>query len=295
MLCSMTGYGQATITDQQITYMLEIRSVNNRYFKANIKLPESFGCHEPDIEQLLRKELHRGSIIYQLKLRDVSPQAAYQINQAAMLAYARAAQESAEQADLNNWTLNIGSLMTLPGVCQPPEPDPQGRSRQWKIISQLTEQTLAELMKMRQQEGSAMQDDILNHCRQISDHLQVVVQRAPLVVTEYAQKLDQRIKKLLTDVEIELDKDSLAREIAIFAERCDINEEQARLACHLEQFGQIIENQNRCGRKLEFLAQEMLREANTIGSKANDSTITQHVVDIKGLIDRIKEQVQNVE
>ncbi len=223
MLRSMTGYGQATITEQQITYMLEIRSVNNRYFKANIKLPESLGCHEPDIEQLLRKRLHRGSIKYHFKLRGVSPQGDCQIKQAPLLAYASGGQESADQAGLSICALTIDILMTLPGVCQPPEPDPQGRARQWEIVSKLTEQTLTGLMKMRQQEGLAMKEDILDHCRQICEHLQVIVQRAPLVVTEYAQKLDERIKKLLTDVEIELDKDSLAREIAIFAERSDIN------------------------------------------------------------------------
>jgi len=295
MLCSMTGYGQASLTDEQTTYMLEIRSVNNRYFKATVKVPEVLSCHEPEILMLLRQRMHRGSVVYLMKLRDVSPKAAYEINDAALVSYVQAAQACAELATVGNWSLDMGVLMQLPGVCQPPEPDPEERQRQWRIIQQLTDQALEGLLAMRLQEGQALQEDILRQCDQIQRSLQQVVQRSPMVLTDYAQRLHDRVTKLLTEAQLELDKDSLAREVAIYAERSDINEELARLNCHLDQFRQIVANEDHCGRKLEFLAQEMLREANTIGAKANDSLIAQQVVEIKGSIDRIKEQIQNVE
>ena len=121
MLLSMTGYGQGSLTDQQLTYMLEIRSVNNRYFKAVIKVPEQLGCHEPAIERLLRERLNRGSVVYLLKLRDVSPKAAYEINHAALLAYAHAAEEAASKLNPGSCTVDLGALMDLPGVCHPIE------------------------------------------------------------------------------------------------------------------------------------------------------------------------------
>ncbi|MGD2109915.1 MAG: DUF1732 domain-containing protein, partial [Phycisphaerae bacterium] len=144
-------------------------------------------------------------------------------------------------------------------------------------------------------EGEAIRRDLLNACGTIRKALGEVSTRAPKVVEQYHDRLKTRVETLLQAVEIELDADGLMREVAIFAERCDISEEVARLHSHLDQFTQLCDRGEQVGRTLDFLTQEMLREANTIAAKANDSAIARNIVEIKGSIDRLKEQVQNVE
>jgi len=182
----------------------------------------------------------------------------------------------------------------MPGVCQYPEPDAEQLALELQIIIQLTNQALKKMWIMRFEEGKALKEDLLKHCSNIVDALEQIKKRAPLVIQDYAQRLRQRVKKLLSEAEVELKQEDLAREVAVFAERADINEELSRLDSHIAQFRTVIESKEHAGRTLEFLAQEMLRETNTIGSKANDAQIARYVVDIKGHIDRIKEQVLNV-
>jgi len=148
---------------------------------------------------------------------------------------------------------------------------------------------------MRREEGQALRRDLLGSCDAIRDHLSQIAAQAPKVVDEYHQRLKTRVETLMRAGGFELEAEGLMREVAVFAERCDISEEIARLRSHLDQFTQLCDREDRVGRTLEFLSQEMLREANTVASKSNNADIARSVVEIKGLIDRLKEQVQNVE
>jgi len=295
MLESMTGYGQAHAGFQTISYALEIKSLNGKYFKAVIKLPEMLSCYETRIEQILRARLIRGSAIYTLRVTDSSEHAAWKVNLGAVKGYLQALDEAGKLVrEDTRPQIDLAGILLLPGVCQMPGLDPDQEDRQWQIIERLTDEALRQVREMRAEEGKALANDLSEHCRDIEAALEKIRVRAPEVIRDYAQKLHSRVKTLLSEAEVHLREEDLAREVAVFAERADINEELARLDSHLEQCRLAIRSEENAGRKLEFLAQEMLREANTIGSKANDALIAQSVVEIKGCIDRIKEQVMNV-
>lgn len=292
MICSMTGYGDAELTTEGVSYAVEIRSLNNRYFKASIKLPDALAYLEPDIERLLRDRLGRGSVTYSLRLRSVTGIEAYEINMAALERYVRQLQPMAALGV--SISVELGSTLSLPGVSQPPQLDEKEKQRQWDLVRRLTLQVLDKAVAMRATEGRALRNDVLTHCQAVLDQLETVRLRAPDVVREYHTRLTQRVEELASTARLNLEADSLAREVAIYAERSDISEEISRLASHIQQFRELCDSNELAGRKLEFLTQEMLREANTIASKSNDVQIARGVIEIKASIDRLKEQTANV-
>ena len=293
MINSMTGYGEARIHVDEVSYRLEIRSLNNKYFKASIKLPELFQHLESDVEKLLRSRLGRGSITFSLRIKDESPAAAYELNRAALQQYIS---QLEPLTDGNGAVrIDIGQLLELPGVCQPPEADEATRTAQSELITSLSSEAIKKLIVMRQVEGKALLADLDTQCDILRRSLSEIRERSPKVVKDYHERLRGRVQELLHGGQIELDAEVLAREVAVFAERCDLNEEIARLGSHLEHFAELCAAPEESGRKLEFITQEMLREANTIGSKANDAEIARRIVMMKAAIDRIKEQVQNIE
>lgn len=295
MILSMTGYGDAQTSVEGVSYALEIRSLNSRYFKALIKLPENLQFFESEVEKLLRARLGRGSVSCTLRMRNDGT-TEYKINPGAFQDYVNQICGVQLPAGVHA-TLELGAVAAMPGVCQAPILDEELRNKYWEIVRALIGEALGKLVKMRQAEGTALCEDLLAHCERTREHLAEIGKRAPSVVREYHERLRARVQTLLNEGEakVELDMDSLAREVSIYAERCDISEELTRLASHMDQFSQLCHSKEHAGRKLDFLSQEMLREANTIGSKSNDAEIARQVVEIKGLIDRLKEQVQNVE
>jgi len=292
MILSMTGYGEVQHSEDGVSYVLELRSLNNRYFKASIKLPDSLSVFESEVEKLLRTRLSRGSVTYNLRLRDTRAEAAQEINVAAVESYVQQLGRLSSRVPVQ---IDLAAILALPGVCQPPGLDEAERERQWKVLESITLQAMDHLVEMRRVEGKALRDDLVNQCTQIRKHLAAIAERSPVVLREYHQRLLNRANELLEEGKLQLQLDDVKREVALYAERCDINEEISRLSSHLEQFEKLCDSRELAGRKLDFLAQELLRETNTIGSKANDAAIAQHIVEIKGSIDRLKEQVQNVE
>ena len=292
MILSMTGYGDAQHMEDGVGYALEIRSLNNRYLKPSIKLPEHLQFLEAEVDKLLRTRLVRGTLNYTLRVRDTSAQAAYEINVAALQAYLNLLNAVRATGPVS---VDLATVLALPGVCQPPEMDEAQREHQWKIVSALTSEAMEKLVAMRAEEGRALRDDLLKHTAAIRNELAAIAERSPAVVTEYLKRLTQRVNDLVGQAKLQLAEQDLAKETALFAERCDVSEEVSRPKSHLDQFDKLCDSKQHAGRKLDFLAQEMRREANTIGSKSNDTEIARHIVEIKALIDRLKEQVQNVE
>mgnify|MGYP000038286781 CR=1 FL=1 len=293
MIVSMTGFGDATAEADGTHYSVEIRSLNNRFFKAAIKLPDNLGGMEPELESTLRAKLGRGSITYILKMRSETAEAAYKINVQALRAYISQIQSVAELT--GRIRLDLGGLLALPGICLEPRDETDEIQRHGPMVRELTARAVAKLQAMRQREGEALFADLMRHAAVISENLREIAKRAPCVIDEYHKRLAQRVNALLAKAELQLDKLDLIKEIVVFAERADISEEIHRLGSHLEAFEHACRTGEHAGRKLDFIAQEMLREANTIASKANDGEIARHIVEIKGAIDRLKEQVQNVE
>lgn len=293
MILSMTGFGEAEAHQGGVRYHAEIRSVNNRYFKSAIKLPESLQSLEVDVDRLLRSRLGRGSVAYSLRVKDESPTGAYEVNSVVLAEYVRRLKEAAGAT--GGIRIDVAGLLDAPGVCEPPKLDKETLASRLKAMEAVTHEAIDRLLEMRRTEGEALLRDLQGQCRLIRDRLEQVCLRSPAVVEEYGRRLHARVQQLMAASGAALDHDALMREVAIFAERCDINEETSRISSHLDQFEELCAGSEEAGRKLDFLAQEMFREANTIGSKAGDAEIARHVVEIKAAVDRIKEQVQNVE
>jgi uncharacterized protein (TIGR00255 family) len=294
MISSMTGYGGAEGRLDGVTYTVEIRTVNNRYFKANIKLPESVAFLTEAVEKLLRGNLSRGTVNYVLRLRNASANLLFDIDQTALQTVMEKLSRIASSANIN-CTIDIGSLLNLPGILEPATPDENTAEQIKKTVLEISQEAVEKLKQMRAAEGAALEADLKKHCNAIKQDIERICARSEVVLTRYAEKLKKRVNELLAGAKLKLDEETLAREVAIFAERSDISEEIARLDSHLLQLLQGCQTNSQAGRRLDFISQEMLREANTIASKASDTEITSCVVDIKCRIDRIKEQVQNVE
>jgi len=294
MINSMTGYGDAEGQLNGATYMVEIRTVNNRYFKVNIKLPETVGFLEEAVEKLLRSNLSRGTVHYVLRLKNASANMPFDIDETALQAIMERLSRIASSANIN-CPIDIGSLLNLPGILEPASPDEEIAEQIKKTVLEISQEAVEKLKQMRAVEGTALEADLKKHCSAIKQDLERICAHSPVVLKRYAEKLTKRVDELLAGAKLKLDEETLAREVAIFAERSDISEEIARLDSHLQQLLQGCQTNSQAGRRLDFISQEMLREANTIASKASDTEITSCVVDIKCRIDRIKEQVQNVE
>ena len=294
MVRSMTGYGSAECVSDGVSYALEIRTLNHRYLKLSQKLPETLQHCENALEKAVRERIARGAVYVSIRIRGEGAEIAGSINRAA-------AQQYVDQLgtltlpDGVSSVVDLAALALLPGVCEPLEVDEALREKQEQLVRDLARRGLDELLNMRRTEGIALGEDILQTCGQIREHMHGIQQHAHVVIDEYHDRLREKVNTLMNKGGFELEQDGLMREVAIYAERCDVSEEITRLAAHLEQFGNMCQSEEPVGRTLEFLAQELLREATTIGSKSNDNNIAQRVVSIKGLIDRLKEQVQNVE
>lgn len=293
MIVSMTGFGDATAERNGTHYAVEIRSLNNRFYKPVIKLPESLSGLEPELESMLREKLGRGSITFSLKMRSDSAEAAYHLNLPALQAYLQQLQQVKGLTELVR--IDLASLVELPGVCQEPGSDGDAIETHGAVVRELTTQAIAKLSVMRKKEGEVLFADLLKQLNLMRANLKEIAALAPTVVEEYHRRLRERVNKLLAQAEAQVSQVDLIKEIAVFAERADIAEEITRLTAHLNSFEQSCREGEHAGRKLDFIAQEMLREANTIAAKANDAEIAKRIVEIKGAIDRVKEQVQNIE
>lgn len=294
MIQSMTGYGAAQGAADGVNYAIEVRSVNHRYLKLSLRVPESRQFVEPHLEKVMREVLSRGAVTLVLRVREERPELAAPVNLELLQAYADRLTGVRIPPGVQAG-LDLGALAQLPGVIEPVALDEETRKRQQDVLEKLARRALDVLLAMRREEGLALHGVLMETCRSIRECLAVVAERAPLVVGEYHERLRQRVGRLLAEGGYELDQQGLAREVALYAERCDVAEEVARLTSHLDQFADWCGRREPAGRTLDFLAQEMLREANTIASKSNDVLIARTVVEVKGHIDRLKEQVQNVE
>jgi len=299
----MTGYGEAAGEVNGITYIAEIRTVNNRYLKTVIRLPDALAFLDQDIEKLLRANLSRGTVNYVLRLKNIPAEVLFSVDEDVL----RGVIEKLERVSSSVGTdvsIDLAGLLGLPGIVVSPVPD-EDAARQIKAgVLSITEQALDRLKQMRAGEGAALGLDLEKHCKAMRDALEQIRVRNSEVLRDYQRRLKQRVDELLSDVDVKLDEATLAREVAVYAERSDISEEVARLDYHIEQFAEACGGGsevgrsgqlNQVGRRLEFISQEMLREANTMASKASTSDVAALVIDIKCRIDRLKEQVQNVE
>jgi uncharacterized protein (TIGR00255 family) len=295
VLFSMTGYGEASYQSDALRVAIELRAVNNRYLKVTLRAAEPYNLLEPELEKVVRRTIRRGTVLVHLRCqRQLVPQD-FQVNAVALRSYLSQLRAFGGEAGLNDVQALLGQVLALPGVVPEPEAASFRLEDDWPVLERVLEQALGRMQAMRQDEGRAMAGELLLLRDHIGRELGAIRVRIPQVTAAYRDRLLERVRLLLAETSVAIDHADLVKEVAIFAERSDIAEEVVRLASHLEQFQEVIHEPESAGRKLEFLTQEMFREANTIGSKASDVEISRHVVEIKGTLEKIRELVQNVE
>ena len=297
MIHSMTGFGEASAGANGIGFSLELRSLNNKFFKLSCRLPDELAGLEAELEQALRKRVARGSFVLTMKLKIDDERAASDVNENVLLSYLDHLETVRSKVHDQAVNIDLTQLLALPGVLQPAVDEGKIIEEARPIVQDLLGQALSKLKQMRTVEGVSLAEDLSKQLQVIMDRLAVIGERAPLVIDEYHDKLSKRVGELLAKAELKVSEPDLLKEVAIFADRADISEEITRLTGHVDQFREVLaaKADEPAGRTLDFLAQEMLRESNTIGSKCNDAQISRCVVELKSAIDRIKEQVQNVE
>jgi len=288
----MTGFGEARLQDEHWTIGVEIRTVNNRHLKLTAKLSEPYGALEADLERQVRETIRRGTV--QLALRVERPRRAedYRLNTVALRSYRDQVRTLEEPSSS---PVSLGSLLVLPGVVEERKPSTADPHEDWPVLSSVVAEALAKLQSSRAEEGRAMAGELLVLGKSVANHLNEIAERGPHVVASYQKRMTERVQSLVEGYGVTVEPKDLIREVAILSDRSDISEEVVRLRAHLVQYHQILAEPESAGRKLEFVVQEMGREVNTIGSKANDVEISREVVEIKGLLEKIRELIQNVE
>jgi uncharacterized protein (TIGR00255 family) len=290
----MTGHGEAHRHEAGLSIAAEIRTVNNRYFKLNLRLSDGYAPLEPLVESLIRQQIRRGTVSVQLAIdREPTPDD-YRLNDAVLGGYLKQL-EAVTGKPINRDVTQLAPLLALPGVVHEPRAAPAEIEAQWPTLEQVVAAALTHLNQMRVDEGRRMAADLNSNARAIAAELSKIEARAPQVVESYRGRLSERLNKLLAEAGVHAQPADIVREVGLFAERTDISEEIVRLKSHLEEFSSVMAADESQGRKLDFLIQEMFRETNTIGSKANDAEIARHVIEIKTAIERMREMIQNVE
>jgi uncharacterized protein (TIGR00255 family) len=296
VLCSMTGYGDASFQSDDLQVGIELRAVNNRYLKVVLRAAEPYNLLEAEFEKVVRRTVRRGALQIHLRFSRKSSAQDFPINAVALRSYLEQVRRVCDELSLpDRGQALLGQVLALPGVA----PDPTGggfrMDDDWPVIERVLEEALGRLQAMRREEGRAMANELLQYRDQIGRELDAIRKRTPLATEAYRDRLLDRVRNLLSELDVEIDRSDLIKEVSVFAERSDVAEEVVRLASHLDQFQEVFQEPESAGRKLEFLTQEMFRETNTIGSKASDVEISRHVVEIKSALEKIRELVQNIE
>ncbi len=293
MLKSMTGFGRGESQSKDIKFLVELKSLNHRYMDVSIKMPKLFTYLEEKIRQRIKDQVKRGRVEVFITYENLGD-SEVKVTADMPLArhYLQALNELEEQLDITN-DATVSLISKFPDVIRVEKQEMDEDEVSQCLLTGI-ENALTKLIEMRRVEGQQLKEDILKRLNIISGMLKEIAERSPHVVTEYRQRLTERIKEILEDG-YSLDDNRIIMEVALFADKSNITEELVRFESHIGQFHKAMDEDDSVGRKLDFLIQEMNREVNTIGSKANDLFITNIVVNIKSELEKMREQVQNIE
>lgn len=292
MVNSMTGFGRHTMETEDWKVTAEVKSVNNRYLDVSVKMPKQFISLEENVKKTVSSAISRGRVDVFLTIEEIGEKNQKVIvDKALALAYYNAATEIREVTSLKD-EIKLSDIASFYGVLTL-EKEEEDLDSLWQATAQAMNGALKNLCEMRRVEGEKLSTDILNRLDVVKDIKDKIDERSPLVIKEHREKLNARMTEILGDVA--LDEEKLLNEVAFFADKADIAEEMARLDSHIEQFKETMAKDEPVGRKLDFILQEINREVNTTGSKANDVTISHLVIEAKSQLEKIREQIQNFE
>lgn len=294
MIKSMTGFGRSEHTDGKRNIVVEIKSVNHRYGDITVKMPRRYSFAEETIKSIVKKTVSRGKVDVSIIVENLTEDdITVRLNTMVASQYIENLNQLRDSFDLSG-DVTLQFLAALPDVMKA-VPDVEDEEEIRRAMEIPLQQAVKNLDQMRREEGAKLAEDLLMRGELIRDFVSQIEARSPQVTAAYTEKLRERIKDLIGN-NVTVPEDRILLEAAIFADKCSITEELVRLGSHMTQLKNIIEKSHQpAGKKLDFLVQEMNREANTIGSKANDIEITNLMLEIKSEIEKIREQVQNIE
>lgn len=294
MAISMTGFGRGEQIDESYHFIVESKSINHRYLDVNIRMPRKISFLEEKIRNYVKRNIKRGRIDVYVNM-EFTGQNNMNINLDMDLAkkYHNALASLRDGLDGVRDDVSVMNIAKFPEVIKTEEAE-SDEDYIFSVLEKALEKSVQKLDEMRKNEGNQLAEDIKNRCAKLDGFIDSINEKANSVVVEYKEKLNNRISEIL-DSNIELDQNRLAQEIAYFADRCSITEEIVRFKSHINQLLETIELDDSIGRKIDFLIQEMNREINTIGSKSSNLEITKSVVEVKSELEKIREQIQNIE
>jgi uncharacterized protein (TIGR00255 family) len=288
---SMTGYGRGECAKDGFKFTVELNSINRKQSDIAVNLPKELVELEPRIRDEINAHLSRGRINAVVAYHRSAAEERVELDEALAQAYLKAIQKLQRKTKLNG-SITLDTILRAPGVLKLAE-SALDADAMWSSVETALKKALAQLVKMREKEGKFLAADLSKRLEVLATGLTAIRQATPDTVRRYREQLHARVKE--AGLNVPLDDERLAKEVVLFADRCDISEEITRLDSHLQQFRDCLQSSEPVGRTLDFLAQEMNREINTIGSKANAAEVSQHVVKMKAELEKIREQVQNIE
>ncbi len=292
MIKSMTGYGKSEQTIDSLNVTVEIKSVNHRYFEFSARVPREYGFLEEKLKKYCNSLITRGKVECYVSVEDLEErEMEVNVNKTLAAGYVKALKELSERFGLKD-DISAVTLSRYPDVITLHKAS-EDEERIWNAVKTVAETAVSKFIEMRETEGSKLRGDILSRADYIIECVEFIEGRSPETVREYNEKLKQRMKELLGDASV--DEQRLLNEAAIYADKIAVDEETVRLRSHISQLREFMNSNEAIGRKLDFLVQEINREANTIGSKAQDVDIAKKVIAIKAEVEKIREQVQNIE
>lgn len=292
MIKSMTGFGRCEVLKDSRKFTVELKSVNHRYLDVNIRMPKKLNFFETSIRTLLKSYADRGKVDIFITYEDLSQsQVSVKYNAALAAEYLKYLNQMAEEFSLDN-DVRVSILSRYPEVFTMEECS-EDEDELWNGLKEALEGAFSQFVEMRTKEGERLKEDILLKLDLLSEQIRFIEERSPQIIAEYRTKLEEKMRELLEDTQI--DDNRIAAEVILFADKICTDEEVVRLKSHIQHMKETLEESNGIGRKLDFIAQEMNREANTILSKANDLDISNRAISLKTEIEKIREQIQNIE
>ena len=292
MIKSMTGFGRCEVSENDRKFTVEMKSVNHRYLDVNIKMPKKLNFFESAIRALLKDYIQRGKVDMFITYEDMTENnVSIKYNKEIAAEYLKYLKDMAEEFALDN-DIRVSTLSRYPEVLTMEEQniDEEGI---WKTLEKAIRGAAEGFVETRIKEGENLRNDLISKLDGMLSHVDFIQERSPQIIAEYKQKLEDKVKDLLADVKV--DENRLLMEVTIFADKVCVDEEIVRLKSHIETTKATLQAGGSVGRKLDFIAQEMNREANTILSKANDLEISNRAIELKTEIEKVREQIQNIE
>jgi len=290
MLRSMTGFGYYEYSEDDITFTIEIKTVNHRYLDLFLRMPKQISAFEDRVRAIISERIQRGKVDVYITCDNKGDDAVdVVLDEGLARAYTNALKAMAGNLGIKD-DISVSTLARFPDILKVEKKEDDERIG--LILEKAVEKAVSSLVEMREKEGEKLKESMVQNLQNVKAYLEKIRERAPMVVKEYKEKLEARIEELIG---MKIDPARLAMEVAIFADKCSIDEEIVRLGSHIEQMKDLLNQGSPVGKKMDFLIQEMNREVNTIGAKAGDLDITRYVVELKNEIEKLREQVQNIE